>query len=195
MNKSQFMRLFHLSPLSQSSHQFRYELVSNKPIRQAAVLIAITQRNDQLEILLTKRARHLRHHAGQIAFPGGKLEDGDDSLIITAMREFEEEVGIQASQLELLGCLHPYQTISGFEVLPVVAFLPSPYHVEIDRNEVDEVFYVPLSHCLDQTNHLHVATELKGQAYKVTFIPYQHYNIWGATAAMLKDLAHHFNRT
>jgi len=194
MNKSEFLNLFKLSPLAESSHQFRYSLVSDRPTRQAAVLIAITERNNQLEILLTKRAKHLKHHAGQISFPGGKAEAHDDNLKVTAVREFEEEVGIKREQLDLLGCMHPYQTISGFDVLPVIAYLHEPITFNIDTNEVDEVFFVPLEHCLDTNNHLHVATQLRGQDYKVTFIPYQDYNIWGATAAMLKDFALHFQQ-
>lgn len=195
MDKAQFYRLFNLSPLDSSTHQFRYELVSNKPTRQAAVLIAITERNGQLEILLTRRAAHLKHHAGQVSFPGGKAEPSDESLTFTALREFEEEIGIARNQIELLGCLNPYQTISGFDVLPVIGFLEPPIETNVDPNEVDEVFFVPLSHCLDVQNHLHVDTQIKGQSYQVTFIPYQDHNIWGATAAMLKDFANHIQQT
>ena len=194
MNKATFLQSFKLAPLAASSQQFRYQLISKKPLRSAAVLIAIIEEADGLKVLLTRRAKHLKHHAGQISFPGGKVEEQDANLIETATREFEEEIGISASQLEIVGNLHPYQTISGFEVLPIVAFLNPPLATAFDEGEVDEVFYVPLSHCLDQSNHLHVNTQIKGKSYPVTFIPYQDYNIWGATAAMLKDFANHMSQ-
>jgi len=190
MNKSEFLHRFQLRSLDQSIHQYRY----HSALKTAAVLIPIiegTTKNNlpQLQVLLTKRASHLKHHGGQISFPGGKAEAFDHDIIATAIRESEEEIGLHANNINIIGQLHPYQTISGYIVTPIVAFVKKPQLYTIDENEVTEVFHVPLNHFLNTSNHHFISIMHQNSQHRVHFMPYQHYNIWGATAAMLKDLS------
>ena len=126
-----------------------------------------------------------------MSFPGGKAELLDKSLIDTAMREAQEEIGLEYKNIEVIGQLHPYQTISGYIVTPIIAFITEQQSYLIDKNEVAEIFQVPLHHFLDTDNHHLISIMQKNCQHKVHFMPYQKYNIWGATAAMLKDLALH----
>ena len=154
-----------------------------------AVLIPIVSNQGQLEVLLTKRASHLTHHPGQISFPGGKVEPNDRSMIATALRETEEEIGLKSKDIQVLGQLTSYQTISGYEITPIVAFARKNDNYQFDDNEVAEVFHVPLSHFLLREHHIKVPFYHKGKSHNVHFMPYQEYNIWGATAAILHDLS------
>ena len=160
-------------------------------LKAAAVLVPLVEKHNTLEVLLTKRASHLRHHGGQISFPGGKAEPWDESMIATAMREAQEEIGLSPDNVEIIGQLNPYQTISGYIVTPVIGFVPGDLNYRADDNEVAEIFQVPLQHFLNSHNHRSVEATFKGHQHQVHFMPYQNYNIWGATAAMLKDLAEH----
>ena len=192
MTKTEFLQRFQLQSLGQSIHQYRY----HQTLKTAAVLIPIIEQPShnglsQLNVLLTKRASHLTHHGGQISFPGGKAETFDDNLTATAIRESEEEIGLKADNIDIVGQLHPYQTISGYIVTPIVAFLKQPQTFSMDTNEVAEIFQVPLNHFLNHQNHYFVLMTYKNTQHRVHFMPYQQYNIWGATAAMLKDLSLH----
>ena len=187
MTKDEFLIKFSLNARSLSLHQYRY----NKPLKKAAVLIPLIDDGEQLQVLLTKRAAHLRHHAGQVSFPGGKVEDSDKNLTFTAFRETHEEIGLSPNLIKVVGSLHCYQVISGFEVTPIIAFIPNNYTFTQDDNEVSEIFQVPLQHFLESKNHISVNVQRKGFSHKVHFMPYKHYNIWGATASMLKDLVVH----
>ena len=185
MTKEEFIQRFQMRSLPASVHKFRYQ----QQLKSAAVLIPIISHQNQLEVLLTKRANHLIHHPGQISFPGGKVEPFDRDLTATALREAEEEIGLQATFIDVLGQLNTYQTISGYEVTPIVAIVPNSENYQIDRNEVSEVFHVPLTHFLQRQHHIQVPVYHHGKRHNIHFMPYQQYNIWGATAAMLHDLS------
>jgi len=187
MNKKEFLLKYSLNNRTKSLHQYQH----NKPLKSAAVLIPLVDDGTQLNVLLTKRATHLRHHAGQISFPGGKVEKHDKNLIETASREAFEEIGLAPERINIVGSLHTYQVISGFIVTPIIGFIPNNYQFIKDTNEVSEIFEVPLSHFLEPSNHISLKVQRKGFAHHVHFMPYKNYNIWGATASMLKDLALH----
>ncbi len=194
MTKNEFLHRFQLQTLSASSQTYQY----HSALKSAAVLIPIIEvelvdKTKQLNILFTKRAEHLKHHGGQVSFPGGKAESFDENLIGTAMREAQEEIGLAIDKIEVIGQLHPYQTISGYIVTPIIAFIPAEQNYIMDDNEVAEIFQVPLHHFLDTSNHHSVDIIQKNSHHQVHFMPYQQYNIWGATAAMLKDLMTHLN--
>jgi len=185
MTKNEFAQRFQLQTLPASAHNFRYP----HSLKNAAVLIPIVSNQGQLEVLLTKRANHLRHHPGQISFPGGKAEPSDQNLIVTALRETEEEIGLKAENIQVLGQLKSYQTISGYNITPIVAFTKENANYQLDDNEVAEVFHVPLSHFLKREHHIEIPMYHLGKCHYVRFMPYQNYNIWGATAAILHDLS------
>ncbi len=189
MTKNDFLQRFQLLNLSKSTHIYQHPF----DVKSAAVLIPIIENNNQLEVLFTKRATHLKHHPGQVSFPGGKVEPSDKNLIETALRETFEEIGISADSIQILGQLNSYHTISGYVVTPVIAFVDANQNYAIDENEVSEIFHVPLQHFLHEPNHHTVNLKHKGKNHPVHFMPYQGYNIWGATAAMLKDLVTHLN--
>ena len=185
MTEEEFIQRFQMQALPASAHKFRY---SHK-LKSAAVLIPIVSHQGQLEVLLTKRASHLTHHPGQISFPGGKVELFDVDITATALRETQEEIGLQSACINVLGQLKPYQTISGYEITPIVAIVSNSSSYQIDENEVSEVFQVPLSHFLQRQHHVQVPVFHRGEHHNVYFMPYQQYNIWGATAAILHDLS------
>ncbi|WDE10081.1 CoA pyrophosphatase [Thalassomonas haliotis] len=187
MNKSEFIQKFQFQRLMASQKTS----CSHGKLKVAAVLVPLVEKPDSLDVLLTKRASHLKHHGGQISFPGGKAEPEDENLIATAIREAEEEIGLSPDNVEVIGQLNPYRTISGYIVTPIIGFVPGNYSYHADDNEVAEIFQVPLQHFLNSHNHQTLQAMLHGRQHQVHFMPYQHYNIWGATAAMLKDLAEH----
>lgn len=187
MTKDEFLLRFSIfQPLS-SIKNYQY---SGK-LTEAAVLVVLieTEENGKLEVLLTKRASHLKHHPSQISFPGGKAEKEDQSLIDTALRETYEEIGIPPDKLTVIGQLSPYHTVSGFDVTPIIALSSAPHTYQIDTNEVEEVFHVPLEHFI-KTEHHHVFSVVRKKLHhNVHFYPYKGKNIWGATAVILNDLA------
>lgn len=187
MNKQEFMSKFHLRPTVNPVTPFKFS--SEQDIRQSAVLVALIEKGNTLNVVLTKRAAHLKHHAGQISFPGGKVEPSDKTIIDTALREANEEIGLDTSSIEVLGTLNQYQTITGFNITPILALVAEKSSFTIDVNEVDEIFQVPLQHFLQFELHTIINVERNSQHYPVHYMPYKHYKIWGATAAILKDLA------
>lgn len=192
MNKEEFLYRFNLLQHGDSCHNYQH----NSPLKSAAVLIALVNDTDEmnnsgLQVLLTKRASHLKHHPSQVSFPGGKVEPTDKNLIHTALREAQEEIGLSPEEVTIIGQLPNYEVISGFQVTPIVAVIESPQYYQKDANEVDEIFQVPLQHFLQPENHRSINFYRNGQHHNVHFYPYKHYNIWGATAAMLKDLVDH----
>ena len=160
-------------------------------LKAAAVLMPIVARPDELTVLFTRRTTHLRAHSGQISFPGGRIEEGDASEQAAALRETEEEVGIAASAIEVIGRLADYHTRTGFRVTPVVGLVGVPFALRVDAGEVDEVFEVPLSFLLDPANHQRHSRELQGRQVQYYAIPYRDYYIWGATAGMLVNFYRH----
>ena len=187
MTKEEFLQRFQMLSLATSTHSYRHQ----HKLKHAAVLvpIVINKEQNQLDILLTKRSVHLKHHAGQVSFPGGKVEPSDKSLIATALRETEEEIGLKAKYIQVLGQLPSYQTLTGYDITPIIAFTQPIQHYSFDKNEVAEVFQVPLSHFLMREKHLQVSTYTRGKRHHIHFMPYKQHNIWGVTAAILHDLS------
>jgi 8-oxo-dGTP pyrophosphatase MutT (NUDIX family) len=152
----------------------------------AGVLIPIFDRPDAgLSVLLTQRSRELKHHAGQISFPGGRMEPEDGDIAVTALRETEEEVGIGSEHVTVVGYLPPLPTISGYAVTPIVGLVASAAVTEVDRTEVEFAFEVPLSFLLERGNRRTVERDLHGKSIPMTEFHYEQHRIWGATAMMI----------
>jgi 8-oxo-dGTP pyrophosphatase MutT (NUDIX family) len=160
-------------------------------LRRAAVLVPVVNRDQDLSVLFTRRTAHLHDHAGQISFPGGRAEPHDPDAAATALRETEEETGIPASRIEVLGTLSDYITVTGYRVTPVVGLLHAPFDLRPDTFEVAEVFEVPLPFLLDTQNHQRNAVSVQGYRRHYYAVPYRGYYIWGATAGMLMNLHAH----
>jgi 8-oxo-dGTP pyrophosphatase MutT (NUDIX family) len=154
----------------------------------AAVLVPIINRAGVLSVLLTRRTDDLAQHAGQVSFPGGRSEAGDTDAIATALRETREEVGIDSALLVPFGYLDALETVSGFCVTPVVAWLDPAYHAQPDPHEVAEIFEVPLEFFLVPGNLRRLRVEYRGRPREVLEFAYSGPRIWGATAAMLVNL-------
>lgn len=156
----------------------------------AAVLIPVLKKSAGLSILLTQRTDHLHDHAGQISFPGGRMDPGDRDLYETALRESQEEIGLEPERVEIIGALPEYLTVSGYRVTPVVALVEPQPHYPADEFEVADVFDVPLAFLMDPANHevrVWVGEDGRRRFYAM---PYQDRFIWGATAGMLRNLYH-----
>ncbi len=158
-----------------------------EPPRPAAVLVGVVLR-EELTVLLTQRTHTLPTHAGQIAFPGGKLEPHDDGPVAAALRESAEEIGLDPSYVETLGFLDGYRTGTGFTVAPVVALIRPGFDLKPDPREVDDVFEVPLAFLMDEANHQKHAREWRGRQRHYYAMPYGERYIWGATAGMIKNM-------
>lgn len=147
----------------------------------------LVQKNGELHIVLTQRTEQVEHHKGQISFPGGTMDETDLTILDTALREAEEEIGLKKDSLEILGLLSDFQTPSGFRITPVAALLLTEPLFSINSSEVSEVFDVPLSFFLD-TNHERVEQRDRfGTTVNIYYYNYEKYEIWGATAAMLRS--------
>jgi 8-oxo-dGTP pyrophosphatase MutT (NUDIX family) len=170
-------------------HKLKLDIVSAVP---ASVLMAIVMREKEPTLLLTQRTAHLHDHAGQISFPGGRVEADDASAIATALRETEEEVGLHRRHVEVIGTLPDYVTGTGYRVTPVVAIVQPPFDLRADPFEVAEIFEVPLSFLMDGANHQRRTVDLPNGIGRRTFyaMPYDRFFIWGATAGMLRNLFH-----
>jgi 8-oxo-dGTP pyrophosphatase MutT (NUDIX family) len=158
------------------------------PLKPAAVLVPLVDHPDRLTVLFTRRTAHLAHHAGQVSFPGGHIEPDDESPRETALRETEEEIGLDRSHAEIIGHLDTYVTRTGFVVTPVVAVVTPPFELAPDPHEVAEVFEVPLAFLLDPANHQRCSAEFEGVTRHFYAMPYGPHFIWGATAGMLMNL-------
>jgi 8-oxo-dGTP pyrophosphatase MutT (NUDIX family) len=151
----------------------------------AAVLVPLVEREAGLTVLLTQRAATLKDHAGQISFPGGRIEPEDSDAWHAALREAHEEIGLSANCVEFAGYLPDHVVVTGFRVTPVVGFVSPDYELRIAKSEVHDVFEVPLSFILDAGNHKSRRRKLGDLSIEVYDIPYGERNIWGATAGML----------
>lgn len=156
-----------------------------RSLRPAAVLVGIVERAEAWQVLLTRRTDSLRHHAGQISFPGGRIEDSDADPVGAALREAQEEVGLAAESVQALGYLDPFVTITGFHVFPVVARIAAEFVPRIDPAEVAEAFEVPFDFLMDAGNAKQLEVEYRGGRRSLLEFRYADYRIWGATAAML----------
>ncbi len=157
------------------------------PARPAAVLAPVVAREGGLFLLLTQRAIRLSEHSGQIAFPGGKIEPGESPLD-AALREAEEEIGLLRERVEILGCLDPYQTSTGFRVFPIVGLTHAPLDLAVNGQEVADVFETPLSFLMDAANHQRHFRAWQGRRRQFYAMPYENRYIWGATAGMIRNL-------
>ena len=158
------------------------------PLRQAAVLLPLIDHPGEPRVLLTRRTEQLKHHAGQISFPGGAIEESDEGPVAAALRETREETGMDTEDVEILGFLDTYLTITSFAITPVVARVPPGKALQADPGEVAELFEVPLSHLLDPANLQRHVGEREGYRVRYYAIPYRDRHIWGATAGMLVNL-------
>lgn len=160
-----------------------------RKLRPAGVLVAISLVEDEPRIILTKRSSALKHHPGQIAFPGGKLDEGDADVTEAALREAWEEIGLPRDLPDVVGQLPSHETVTSFQVTPVVALLHDRFEIRPEAGEVAEVFSVPLAHLLDTTNYIVESRSWRGTRRHYYTVPFGPYYIWGATARMLRGLA------
>ena len=176
-------------PQRRGDHDLNDEGMRPKPpLRPAAVLVPLVDRPDGVSILLTQRASDLRHHAGQISFPGGHIEPEDASPQAAALREANEEVGLPYDRVELLGTLDTYETRTGFEIVPVVGLVAPSFDIRLDAGEVAEAFEVPLAFVIDPANHERHSRVFEGVRRHFYAIPYGDRYIWGVTAGILVNL-------
>lgn len=189
-NKNQLIQNFQLNR-TVSYHQDALKRVAhleNQPLRKASVLIGFVERNQELSIIFTKRAKHLKHHPGQVSFPGGKFEHQDINLANTALRETYEEVGIRGSEINIFGQMPELITISKFSVTPFLAFVDKGYTTNIDRNEVDEVFEVPAKLILDHSQLKSQQFQFANHSHRVFGLSYKQHFIWGMTAQIIQAM-------
>jgi len=158
------------------------------PLVPAAVLVPLVERDAGYTVLLTERAADLSKHAGQISFPGGRIEDEDETPAHAALREAEEEIGLTADFVDVIGALDIYEVRTGFEVFPIVGLVQTGFDLVLDHNEVADVFEVPLSFVLDPSNHQRQSRAFYGRLRHFYVLPYEDRYIWGATAGMLINL-------
>jgi 8-oxo-dGTP pyrophosphatase MutT (NUDIX family) len=160
-----------------------------KPLRPAAVLLVVWLRPEGAALVLTKRSSHLKHHPGQIAFPGGKVDATDAGPEAAALRETHEEIGLSPDRVEIIGTLPVHETVTGFAMTPFVGLMRGPFEPRPEAGEVEEVFTVPLSHVLSPARFQIQGRRWMGQWRRFYTVPYGPYYIWGATARILRGLA------
>lgn len=165
-------------------------LPEGRKLRPAGVLVPVIAGAAGAEVLLTKRSSRLKHHPGQIAFPGGKQDEGDADVIAAALREAEEEVGLPRGHVEVLGTLPTHETVTGFLVTPVIGWIDRDFDVQPEPGEVAEVFRVPLTHVTDVALFTIQSRRWRGTRRHYYTVPFGPYYIWGATARILRGLAH-----
>jgi 8-oxo-dGTP pyrophosphatase MutT (NUDIX family) len=180
------------------THSYFDELCSenniDKSLTAAAVLVPIISNQEGYKILLTHRSKKLEDHAGQISFPGGRIDSDDKSPKGAALREANEEIGINENSIEILGHLDAYATATGFRILPIVSIIKEDFDIKINPIEVESIFYLPMEFLMNPKNHKKEMGTYKRQStsYKIEYeynvIPYENQHIWGATAAMLINL-------
>jgi 8-oxo-dGTP pyrophosphatase MutT (NUDIX family) len=165
-----------------------------KNLRPAAVLIPLIERAHGLNVILTKRASHLKHHPGQIAFPGGKVDAGDADETAAALREAHEEIGLPPDNVEVLGHLPFHETVTHFQITPILGRVKNHFTPTPEPGEVAEVFEVPLAHLTDPVNYIIEGRYWGGAKRLYYVVPYGPYYIWGATARMLRGFAERLAR-
>ena len=170
-------------------------LPDGRKLRPAGVLVPILCTRSDARLYLTKRSSALKHHPGQIAFPGGKQDAGDASIAATALREAQEEIGLDPANVRVLGQMAPHETVTGFTVTPVVAHVLQPFDPRPEAGEVAEVFTVPLPHVLDPDKYSVQSRRWRGSRRHYYTAPFGPYYIWGATARILRSLADAVGRT
>ncbi len=169
--------------------EWRDRLPPGRRLRPAAVLVPLVPRRDGPGVILTRRATGLRHHSGQVAFPGGKVDAVDAGPEAAALREAEEEIGLPREAVTLIGALDAHETVTGFTVTPIVGLVPERFDPVAEQGEVEEVFEVPMAHVLDPANFTIHSRVWQGHERRYWAVPYGPHYIWGATARILKGLA------
>jgi 8-oxo-dGTP pyrophosphatase MutT (NUDIX family) len=154
-------------------------------LKPAGVLIPVRHHDTGLSVLLTQRSADLKHHAGQVSFPGGRMEEADADIEVTALRETREEIGISEEQVAIIGYLETMPTVTGYAVTPIVGLVDGMADLAIDRTEVQYTFEVPLSFLMDSANHRLVARQWQGLSFSMVEFHFEGQRIWGATAQML----------
>ena len=177
----------HVPGMTQEQFEASRRLWPQSPTA-AAVLVPIVEREDALYLLFTQRAQHLRRHAGQISFPGGRVESGDLSHVEAALRETEEEIGLHRSFVTVAGFLDAHLALSGYSIVPIVGFVKPGFDLNLNPGEVAEVFEVPLEHMFNPANHKTREMFAQGVNYPVYDIRYGERSIWGATAGIVMTL-------
>ncbi|MEZ8101457.1 CoA pyrophosphatase [Vibrio bivalvicida] len=193
LNKSHLIQQFQMHQ-TVDYHQEAIKRVSHlnqSNLRKASVLIGFVERTHGINVLFTRRAKHLKHHPGQVSFPGGKFETTDLDLSHTALRETFEEVGIEQDKIEIFGQMPELVTISRFTVTPYLAFICSDYQTQIDTNEVDEVFEVPASVVLDKEKLHSQQFRVNNFSHRVFGLSYNSHFIWGMTAQIIQAMQNH----
>jgi 8-oxo-dGTP pyrophosphatase MutT (NUDIX family) len=163
--------------------------ISGKHLQRAAVLLPLVDRGDDFYLILTQRAAHLHHHPGQICLPGGCYNQADQCLIETALRETEEEIGLNREFIEIAGYLDDYETMTGFLITPVIGFVKMGFELRLDQFEVADLFEVPLHFVLNLHHYVQKQMELNQSIHDYYVLDYHGRTIWGATAAILYNLA------
>ena len=166
-----------------------FRMPENVQTRPAGVLVGLEDIGGDLHVILTVRSSALRHHPGQIAFPGGKVDPVDRDATDAALREAHEEIGLPRDRVEILGYLTPHMTVTQFSVTPVIARITRPFRTIAEPGEVAEVFRVPFAHVMDLDNYIVQGRRWRGTMRHYYTVPWGPYYIWGATALMLRRLA------
>ena len=178
-------------------------LLPDQPMKPAAVLVPLVRQPQGPTVLLTQRTAHLRAHAGQVSFPGGRVEPDDPDATAAALREASEEVGLAPRAVRVIGHMPAYRTVTGFVVTPVVAWVQPPLCLQPDPHEVQDIFEVPLDFLMNPAHHRRHRVELQEATRQFLSMPWQgrglsgqerEFFIWGATAAMLRNLYHLLSR-
>lgn len=162
--------------------------------RPAAVLMPVLEGREGLELVLTRRSRHLRQHPGQISFPGGRVDKEDASLWHTALRESEEEIGLPPARCRQLARLRAQYTISGFALTPFVGLVEGQPEFVLNPDEVDELYRIPLDYLLDLRHHHVLSQQRRGKLHRVVFIRWHGLWVWGITASVIHQFAHQVAR-
>jgi 8-oxo-dGTP pyrophosphatase MutT (NUDIX family) len=176
-----------LANFHHASNNSRFEFSQNQHLRDAAVLLPLVERDNQLNILFTKRAEHLKHHAGQISFPGGGYDDGDEDLAGTALRETIEETGISANKIQVIGHANQTPTISQYWITLYLGVVSEDYVLDICTNEVAEAFELPAAPFFDLDNYQKHKVIYQNNKHHYYSIDVEGRKVWGATAKLLRD--------
>ncbi len=177
-------------------NSYQRRVIENNDLLRAAVLLPFIQKDKKLSLLFTKRTSDVEHHKGQISFPGGVVDALDPDIISTALRESEEEIGLDRKSVEILGVFDDFATPTGYIITPIVGYVAQLPELKINQIEVEEVFDAPVDFFLDNRNERVTPMERDGKVWDVYFYTYQNrYEIWGATAYILRSLLHKFLRS